>query len=479
MPPFHDSRPDALTGAILAVEGIRDAAVLLNGPTGCKFFHGAVAEGQLPRESSYDPLRFIDEFYFGQPRVPSTYLDGDDYVFGAAEKLRRILPVVAGKGHRLIAVVNTPGAALIGDDLERFVRAADLDVPCVSIESTGYSGTMEDGFQEAVVRVLEVLLGRSEHAGPSEGAEDAEPSDHAGTSAQAGSPERAGPVEHADPTQHAGTSESVEPSQPSVALVGVSLFQRFWEGDVAELRRLLGLCGVRTAAVVCAGSTVADLRRLGRAHVGAVVHEDLADQLVPWLSEHAGLRIVRTGDRPPAGLPGTPIGFDGTEGWIRAVCASVGADPAPAVAAVDEARRRAAMHIKRFNSLTGLPKGATFSVQAPASVARPLTTWLHDYLGMIPVDDGREESAVPAGLIAAVGTEGTASGPVADVPAADVVLADGATIARLRAAGSTAAGVEIALPSGGRIDVVPRCLLGAQGALFLLESVLNALDHDR
>jgi len=458
MPPFNESQPDALTGAILAVEGIRDAAVLLNGPTGCKFFHGAVAEGQLPRESSYDPLRFIDEFYFGQPRVPSTYLDGDDYVFGAAGKLRRILPVVAGKGHRLIAVVNTPGAALIGDDLERFVRAADLDVPCVSIESTGYSGTMEDGFQEAVVRVLEALLGRSE---------------------QAGSPERAGPAEHADPTQHAGTSESVEPSQPSVALVGVSLFQRFWEGDVAELRRLLGLCGVRTAAVVCAGSTVAELRRLGRAHVAAVVHEELVDRLVPWLSKHAGLRIVRTGDRPAAGLPGTPIGFDGTEGWIRAVCASVGADPAPAVSAVDEARCRAAMHIKRFNSLTGLPKGATFSVRAPASVARPLTTWLHDYLGMIPVDDGGEGSAVPAGLVAAAGPEGTAPGPVADVPVADVVLADGATIARLRAAGSTAAGVEIALPSGGRIDVVPRCLLGAQGALVLLEAVPNALDHDR
>jgi nitrogenase molybdenum-iron protein alpha/beta subunit len=461
MPPFRDSQPDALTGAILAVEGIRDAAVLLNGPTGCKFFHGAVAEGQLPRESSYDPLRFIDEFYFGQPRVPSTYLDGDDYVFGAAEKLRRILPVVAGKGHRLIAVVNTPGAALIGDDLERFVRAADLDVPCVSIESTGYSGSMEDGFQEAVVRVLEALLERAESA------------------------EDAGPAEHAEPAQPSGPAERAEPAQPSVVLVGVSVFQRFWEGDVAELRRLLGLCGVRTAAVVCAGSTVAGLRRLGRAHVGAVVHEELADRLAPWLAEHAGLRIVGTGDRPAAGLPGTPIGFDGTERWVRSVCASVGADPAAAVSAVDEARRRAAMHIKRFNSLSGLPKGATFSVQAPASVARPLTTWLHDYLGMIPVDDGAQGSAVPTGLIAAaMGPEGTAPGPLADVPladvpVADVVLADGATIARLRAAGSTAVGVEIALPSGGRIDVVPRCLLGAQGALFLLESVLNALDHDR
>ena len=35
--PPADTAPDALTGAVLAVEGIPDAAVLLNGPTGCKF----------------------------------------------------------------------------------------------------------------------------------------------------------------------------------------------------------------------------------------------------------------------------------------------------------------------------------------------------------------------------------------------------------------------------------------------------------
>ena len=127
--------PDSLTGAILAIEGIRDAAVLLNGPTGCKFYHGSIAEGQLPRESSYDPLRFIEEFYFGQPRVPATYLEGNDYVFGSSGKLERILPVVAAKGHALVAVINSPGAALIGDDLEQFVTSAKLNIPYVTIES--------------------------------------------------------------------------------------------------------------------------------------------------------------------------------------------------------------------------------------------------------------------------------------------------------------------------------------------------------
>jgi hypothetical protein len=147
---------------------------------------------------------------------------------------------------------------------------------------------------------------------------------------------------------------------------------------------------------------------------------------------------------------GAPIGFDATEEWLREVCAALGADPSPAVAAVDDARRRAAMHVKRFNSLTGLPKGATFAIHAPPSVAAPLRRWLHDYLGMVAVE-----------------------GP------ADVVFGDGAEVARMRASGSASAGVEIALPSGGFVDVVPKCLLGAVGALYLLESVLNALNGVR
>jgi len=461
---WSDTAPDALTGAVLAVEGIPDAAVLLNGPTGCKFFHGAVAEGQLPRESSYDPLRYIDEFYFGQPRVPSTYLDGDDYVFGASEKLRRILPVVAAKGHSLIAVVNTPGAALIGDDLERFVRAADLDVPCVAIESTGYSGTMEDGFQEAVIQTLGVLGERDDDRLRGRHKDD----------------DDQGPRHEHD--EHAQDRSVDGDVRPGVALLGISIFDRFWEGDVAELRRLLELCGVDVRAVVCAGSTVDELRRVGDAPLGVVVHEESADRLASWLEEHRGLRVLRPGDAPigatadaaqghsaPIGatadaaqghaaddladardLQGAPIGFDATEQWLREVCAAVGVDSSPAVSAVDDARRRAAMHVKRFNSLTGLPKGATFTVQAPPSVAVPLRRWLHDYLGMVAVDGS-----------------------------ADVVFGDGAEVARLHASGSASAGIEIALPSGGYVDVVPKCLLGPAGALYLLESTLNALNGVR
>ena len=73
-----------------------------------------------------DPLRYAEPFYFGQSRVPATYLDGHGLcVSGPRKKLERILQKISKeKGHGLVAVVNSPGAALIGDDLERMIDEA-------------------------------------------------------------------------------------------------------------------------------------------------------------------------------------------------------------------------------------------------------------------------------------------------------------------------------------------------------------------
>lgn len=422
--PCRRHEPDSLTGAILAIEGIRDAAVLLNGPTGCKFYHGAVAEGQLPRESSYDPLRFLDEFYFGQPRVPATYLDGDDYVFGATAKLERILPVVAAKGHALIAVINSPGAALIGDDLNRFVQAARLNIPCVAIESTGYSGTLEEGFQEAVLRALETI----------------------------------GPVDR-------------KPQPRTVNLVGMSIHQKHWEGNTLELARLLDLCGVQVNTVLCAGAAVEQLHHLRAAPLNVMVHEECGDRLAAWCETEFGIETLRP-------CAGAPLGFQNTEVWIRNVCRAVGAGPGRALEAIDAARTTAVMHIKRLNSLTGLPKGATFAIRAPVSVALPLAQWLYDYLGMVPlaVDCPDADSYLFEELRRALAGMNCPRALTPDAfSEADCVFADGATMAGLSTGSSSRAGVEIALPSLGHVDIVPRCMLGANGALHILEWLFNAL----
>jgi nitrogenase molybdenum-iron protein alpha/beta subunit len=149
--------PDSFTGAIMAAEGVKDGAVLMNGPTGCKFYHGTLADSLYPRTFSVDPLSSWDRFYFGQPRVPCTYLQEEEYISGTAARLREALTAVSAKHPSLITVINSPGAALIGDDLRRIVDESSITVPVAVVDNCGFSQDMGHGFQECLVRMLEAL----------------------------------------------------------------------------------------------------------------------------------------------------------------------------------------------------------------------------------------------------------------------------------------------------------------------------------
>jgi len=83
--------PDSFSGLVFAMEGIDNTVVLINGPTGCKFYHSAISDSQSIHQYEFDPLNFPEKFYFGQPRVPCTWLDSRDYVYGSTEKLTEAL----------------------------------------------------------------------------------------------------------------------------------------------------------------------------------------------------------------------------------------------------------------------------------------------------------------------------------------------------------------------------------------------------
>ena len=419
---------DSLTGAILALEGIRDAVVVLNGPTGCKSYHGALSDRQFPRTAHSNPLDYTGEFYFWQPRVPVTYLDSDDYIFGASEKLARILEVVAAKHPALIAIVNSPGAALIGDDLSRFLAHAAPGLPCVAVESTGFSGLAPTGFQQAVRSVVDYLC---------------------------------------------PAPQAVVPKR--VNLIGVSIMHKHWDGSVAELRRLLGLCGIQVQATLCADVTVADLQTLPSAQCNVVVYPDYGEDLARWLHEKFGTAFVI----PSEGLP---VGFDATEAWIREVACAVDVDPAPALAAVLDARRRSFTSLVRFNALTGLPKGATFAVKADLPLAFGLIRWLYTYLGMIPVAVVTPPAEMPAlaqRLQDFLDEIGCAAAWQAAIEETDpeVLIADGETLAWLRNQGKTLVCIESEPATPAYMDLIPKPLLGAQGGLYLVEQIIQGLDR--
>jgi len=419
-------RCDGLTGTILAAEGISDACTLLNGPIGCKCYHGHLSDVQYTRSIPADPLSFNEKYYFGQARVPCTYLDERDYIDGAGYKLMEVLRTLSAKAKGPLIIVNSPGASLIGDDIGRMIRDLGLDGKCMFIEEPGPSMPSSGCYDRAIVHILEWF-----------------------------DPEFVGPVE--------GT----------VNILGISLLQRYWQGAVDELTRLLVPMGLTVSSAIGAGSDSVQLRGSVNAVANIPVCSEYCGATSNWYESNYGVRTV--------GCPrGAPVGFDATEEWIKNVAAATGRDPAPSLKLIASSRKMAYSAISKFNASTGLPRGATFSVRADSSIALPLVKWLYEYLGMVPsaveITEGRDEKMCSA-LREQMGEWGFGDALNGSVEGsrADIILAEGRTVELLTASKLCQGGVDIAIPAGTSIDLVPRTIFGASGSLYLIERILNGL----
>ena len=412
---LNDITPDSLSGLIFGFEGVRHSLTILNGPTGCKFYHSITVENQSLRKDDMDPLHYPEEWFFGQGRVPCTYLDKRDYVYGSDDKLSDAIKFILGRiTPEILVIVNTPGAALIGDDLERIatqaVKECGFDLlPVITCQSPGYSKDVIDGYIRAAEMVMDKLC---EPSDDSEGC-DADSVDHAAASA--------------DST-----------SGPSVNLIGFSLYQKYHAGDIAELTRLLDLCSIKVNTAFLCESTVNEIRKQSKADLNVVIDPDWGLKIAEELEDRFGTPFIES-------EYGYPVGFKAAEKLISDISGRLSADPEPALDDLKRARAKAYIELARINSLTGLPKGASFKVTGTPAVKCGYSTFLTEYLGMTESDDDPE-----------------------------IVLGDGNTIARMKAEGRRFSGIEISLPTIGYIDVIDKTHIGSIGGLFLIEQILNS-----
>jgi nitrogenase molybdenum-iron protein alpha/beta subunit len=441
--------PDSFSGALFAVEGVKDACTILNGPTGCKFYHSAIADSQFLRTPTFNPLEYTEGFYFGQSRIPSTYLDGEDYIFGSGEKIAKILRAAVRKNPALIAVINSPGAALIGDDLNRFLAEEAGDIPAFALENTGFSGSFGSGYQKAIIRALDALRRRGASAGDKPALK--------GNAVTGGGAARNGG------------------KRLAVNVLGLCIYQKHYAQNLSVLKRLLELSGIEVNAAPGAGDRAATLSGIGGASLNVALYPEYSLEIAEKLKNEYGT---------PYFVPeeGPPIGFDAAEAFVRGICRELDGDGQKALEEIESARARAYLYLSRFSSLLGLPRGTLFSVKAEASTAYAVTKWLCAYLGMIPAS----VSVLPGGdasftrrletFLAEIRCRQALEAPIIETPT-HILLADGNTIAELKLYGQRFCGIEIALPSLGYIDVTGKTLFGGDGALFLLEQILNGLRY--
>ncbi len=401
---------DSLTGAVFALEGMRNAVVLLNGPMGCRFYHSTTSRFLMTRpllklpagqDGTREPVDYntLNDWFFRQERVPCTCLDGYDYVYGTKEKVREALTFIRDSVDLdLLAIVNSPGACLIGDDLKGTARSVLGGTRTVMVESPGLSGTFEEGWSRAATALLE----------------------QAGTALWR---ERM-------PEKRTGKR---------VNLLGLSVWQRYFEGDLAELKRLFALCGAEVTAALCADCSVEELARMPEADLNVV--------LDPAAGTEAARYLERVCGTPWAVFPGFPVGFSATERMFEEIGKLLGPSCEVLLEESGRARALAWYKIEQVYATSGKPRGVTFFVGGSAAQKQAYESFLTEYLGMEPSDPER----------------------------AELVFGDANLISELMLKNRRFCGIEISLPGMGYIDLVPKTHMGIRGALFLIEQVLNGL----
>ena len=420
--------PDSISGIIFAFEGISRSIVLLNGPTGCKYYHSAVSDGQMIRQAEFDPLKFPEKWYFGQPRVPCSYLDNYDYVFGSHDKLEEALNYICNNiDFDILCIVNSPGAALIGDDLAGIARRIVVDKPVIIIETPGFSSDICKGYESAVLGLINQLK----------------------------------------------LTQSNKASQ-AVNILGLSLHHRNCGGDIIELKHMMELCGIEVNCVLCADCDITSIKKLPDAALNIVINPEYASETVEHLHKLFGTQYHI--------CDGPPIGFKATEVFMHDICNKLNADISGFTNYCERARARAFSFISRINSLTGMPRGVTFAVEGTYSELYAYTSFFVRYFGMIPVctsvtnPDSDCYKEIFYNLLDELQAKSALNQDIMKTDG-QFVLASGNTIAGLKLRKHSFFGIETALPTLGYIDVVPKTHLGVKGGLLLVEDVLNGMPY--
>jgi nitrogenase molybdenum-iron protein alpha/beta subunit len=406
----------------MAVESISDAVAFLHGPGGCRVRHMIHSSAVFPRLD--DPNEYdMSPFFCGYPRVPATYLDEYDYVNGAMYKVTEGLEYISGKKPALAVVINSPGAALIGDNHEKAIIESGIE-HAVFMDESLVSMPFAQCYAHTLLTILKGL-----------------------------------------------SPEVRERRKGTAILLGVTILDKDWNAAAEELSGYLEMMGLEVLCMPGAGASVEQLERSVEAEYAVVVCPEACDGLTDYYSS-MGVKVIRS----PSGAP---VGLDALEAWARTVSGTAGLDCSAVCEKISKERTRIRDKFigMKYNALR--IKGMTFSAAGIGSVIRPLTEWLYSYLAMAPVAvnvdpgaDPDEVEALKAFLEKADYADSFGREPI---DGSGVVLCEGFTAETMRLAGQCSIGIPIGHSSMGLDDVIPRPIYGIQGVRYIMDELLHGV----
>ena len=254
----HHMSVCALTGASAFFASIPGSFMLINGPLWCYFYAMKYVE-------DYDASA-LRRFHCTQP-------EGNALVYGTEKDLLAGLDFVKENfSPDRVFIINNCSVSLVGDDVAAIAAKADLPCPVYTVDSGGIAGDFPEGYQIALLRVIEEIK------------------------------------------KYAKAKTENVAAKPSVNLLGLTPTYFRGEEDIKEIRRILEKAGYRVNAIPGGGSSWDEIMELPHADLNVVLRDELALKAAKELETEFGTPYLSTG---------MPYGITGTLNWLEKINAAL------------------------------------------------------------------------------------------------------------------------------------------------------------
>ncbi|NLL94768.1 MAG: hypothetical protein GX224_03300 [Thermoplasmatales archaeon] len=411
---------DGFIGSAVAAESVLDSTTILHGPGGCRIHLTRLSSRYLKREFN---VREGDHF-FRFDRVPCTYIDHDDYVYGAVKKIPLVLKVLGREETRFATVIQSPGAALIGDRLKDKIVTEGLGDRTLVLDESFMSEKFSVGFDSTLTEMTRKL-----------------------------------------------TRTGCEKRPRTANIIGLPFTCRGYFRLLEELKSKLSVMGIRVVAAVGAGCTIDELKESAGAEYNICIHPEYCKRLSEYYNTELGIPTVFN-------EMGAPFGPYSMKSFIDGISKAFDTDPSPLTKEIDESMEDLKMITRSSLDVGERLRYKTFSIRGESSVVYPVSDFMIRYLKMVPKSivltekDEGAESRIRAMLEKINESEALETEFASTYT--NVLFGPGSYVKLLESQGMCGVGIDISLPSQDMIDFAPKSILGMEGFRIVIDKLLNS-----
>ncbi len=413
--------PDGLLGAVVASESLGMTDTMINGAGGCRSRSQIMIHDLIPTYRKEDRACCQSKYFSRQSRLPCTYLNNDDIVFGTAQKVSEGIGSVSGVTGRRTLLVDTLGASLVCTDYSGLTGVEGRDPIMMDADLSGMG--FAEGYDTAMCALLQ-------------------------------------------------SADIPDGGRNGVNLLGYGIADPGWEAGAKELRDLLSPMGVEVNCIPGCLPTAEEIQSIGSARLNVMVRPEYCSKTAGMLGKRFGTPSLR----PSAGAP---IGYGAMRSFVEEIADALGVDPTPSLERIDAEERSVRAVLMNFDRAPLGLHAKGFVAEGDSSTLYPLMKWMIGTFGMAPrritMTDGAylgEISSYLKGLGFSDALEGT-GGEV------DAVFCDGMKALEGRLSVTPASYVEIRIPRGRHMDLMGRCLVGTRGCRYILDELFNNITRFR